>query len=94
MRRWQSHGTVFSTARTVRVGLAGSAIAFDPLLAGLVPGQWSEVSIPLACFGRIGAPLSAVRRVFEIDTAGALDLAISRVALGEAADKALSCDSG
>lgn len=78
-------------AGPVRVGLAGSAVAIDPLLAALVPGQWAQVSIPLACFSRLGAPLSAVRRVFELDSAGPLDLAISRVALGQAADTALDC---
>jgi hypothetical protein len=75
----------------VRVGLAGSAIVVDPLLSGLAPGKWTEVSIPLACFGQVGAPLSAVRRVFEVDAAGPLDLAISRVAMGRAADTALTC---
>jgi beta-glucosidase len=77
----------------VRVGVAGSSLALDPLLARLAPGEWAEVSIPLACFSRIGAPLSAVRRVFEIDTAGALDLAVSRVAVGPAATTALACES-
>lgn len=77
----------------VRVGLAGSAIAIDPLLASLAPGQWTQVSIPLACFGQVGAPLSAVRRVFEVDTAGPLDLSVSRVALGPAVARALECGS-
>lgn len=76
---------------TVRVGLAGSSVAMDPLLAGLVPGQWTEVSIALACFGRIGAPLSAVRRVFELDSSGPLDLSVARVALGESAETTLKC---
>lgn len=77
----------------VRLGVAGSSLAIDPLLAGLKPGEWTDVSIPLACFSRIGAPLSAVRRLFEIDTAGALDLAVSRVAFGPAVSTTLACDS-
>lgn len=77
----------------VRLGVAGSSLALDPLLARLTPGEWADVSIPLACFSRIGAPLSAVRRVFEIDTAAGLDLAVSRVAFGPAATTALDCDT-
>jgi beta-glucosidase len=78
-------------AGPVRIGVAGSALPLGPLLDRLPPGEWADVSIPLACFGRIGAPLSAVRRVFEIDTAAALDLAVSRVGFGPAAPIALDC---
>lgn len=75
----------------VRLGLAGSALPVEALLAGLPVGQWLEVAVPLDCFAQAGAPLSAVRRVFEIDTEGPMDLAISRVALGEAAGTVLTC---
>ncbi len=76
----------------VRLGLAGTALPLQALLASLPVGEWLEVSVPLACYARAGAPLSAVRRVFELDTEAALDLAVSRVALGTAAPHALSCD--
>jgi beta-glucosidase len=75
----------------VRVGLAGSSVPLGPTLAGLAPGTWTEVTIPLACFAQAGAPLSAVRRVFELDTEGPLDLAVSRVAFGPAAGTVLAC---
>ncbi|GAB3739647.1 exo 1,3/1,4-beta-D-glucan glucohydrolase [Silanimonas algicola] len=77
----------------VRVGVAGSSLVLDLLLASLTPGEWRDVSIPLACFSRMGAPLSAVRRMFEIDTAAPLDLSVSRVAFGPAAATALACPS-
>lgn len=77
----------------VMVGVAGSSVALNPALMTLNPGAWSEVSIPLACFGQIGAPLSAVRRVFEIDTAWSLDLAVSSVSFGTAVGAVLACDS-
>lgn len=78
-------------AGAVRVGLAGSSVQLGPTLAGLAPGAWTEVAIPLACFAQAGAPLSAVRRVLELDTEGPLDLAVSRVAFGAPAGTVLAC---
>jgi beta-glucosidase len=75
----------------VRVGVAGTALPFEPTLATLAVGSWVEVALPIECFADAGAPLGAARRLFEIDTEAALDLSISRVALGAASEHVLAC---
>lgn len=76
---------------TVRVALAGTPLVIDPLLAGLPAGEWVELGLPLDCYAKAGAPLGAVRRLFEMDTEGPLELSISRIALGRAQAHVLDC---
>lgn len=76
----------------VRVALAGTPLAADALLAELPVGEWVEIGLPLDCYARAGAPLGSVRRVFELDTEGPLELSVSRVALGLASGPTLTCE--
>lgn len=75
----------------VRIGIAGTSLPTGSLLADLKTGEWLEVGLPLACYAAAGAALGAVRRVFEIDTEGPLDLAVSRVELAPAPARVLDC---
>lgn len=75
----------------LRIALAGTPLNVDVLLQSLPTGEWVEIGLPLACYERAGAPIGSVRRVFELDTEGPLELAVSRVALGVADGPTLSC---
>lgn len=76
---------------SVRILLAGTPMSADALLDRLPIGTWVDVALPLNCYAEAGAPLSAVRRLFEIDAEGPLDLAVSRVALGQSSEHVLAC---
>jgi beta-glucosidase len=75
----------------VRIALAGTPLQAGALLRGLSPGEWVEIGLPLDCYARAGAPLGSLRRVFEVDTEGPLQLSVSRVALGVARGPTLDC---
>lgn len=60
-------------------------------LAGLKPGTWVTLGMPLKCFQQAGAQMDAVHAPFVIDSHGPLQLAVSRVELGSAADEVMAC---
>jgi beta-glucosidase len=62
-----------------------------PALAGAT--SWTRIAIPLACFARAGADLSRVTDVFRVSSKTALDLSVSRVALGTEAEQTVSCSA-
>lgn len=57
-------------------------IAIGPTLAKLPVGQWTRVGVPLKCLAAAGADVGKLDRPWSIGTAGAMTLAVSRVALG------------
>ncbi len=66
-------------------------VALDKTLSGLPTGKWLRVGVPLACFGRAGADLTRIDRVFELSAATALDFSVSRVALENVSDHQVEC---
>ncbi|WP_267313084.1 putative glycoside hydrolase [Xanthomonas cucurbitae] len=51
-------------------------------LAALTQGQWKVVGIPLKCFAKAGADVTKLTQVASIESGAALDLSVSKVALG------------
>lgn len=51
-------------------------------LAALPQGQWKVVGVPLKCFAGAGADVSRLTQLPTLQSAAALDLSISRIALG------------
>ncbi|KAB7766479.1 glycoside hydrolase family 3 protein [Xanthomonas maliensis] len=51
-------------------------------LAALPQGQWKVVGIPLKCFAVAGADMSKLTQVAGLESGTALDLAVSKIALG------------
>ncbi len=51
-------------------------------LAALPQGQWKVVGVPLKCFAAAGADVSKLVQVPTLESAAALDLSVSRIALG------------
>ncbi|MDR6842624.1 glycoside hydrolase family 3 protein [Pseudoxanthomonas sacheonensis] len=51
-------------------------------LAALPQGQWKVVGVPLKCFVKAGADVSKLTQVPVLESAAALDLSVSRIALG------------
>lgn len=67
------------------------AVRIDPALNQLPAGQWERLAIPLKCLARTGADMSRITTGISLRTAGTMDVAISRVALGTEADRSVSC---
>jgi beta-glucosidase len=57
-------------------------VAIGPTLATLPIGQWTRVGVPLKCLAAAGANIGTLDRPWSIITAGAMTVAVSRVALG------------
>jgi len=57
-------------------------VALSPTLAKLPAGQWTRVGVPLKCLAKAGADITKLDRPWSIGTAGAMTIAVSRVALG------------
>lgn len=57
-------------------------VALSPTLAKLSAGQWTRVGVPLKCLAKVGADITKLDRPWSIGTAGAMTIAVSRVALG------------
>ena len=53
---------------------------------------WRRVAVPLKCFGQSGADMKQIRTALSLRTAGTLDLAIQRVALGTETDQKVACN--
>lgn len=51
-------------------------------LAALPQGQWTVVGVPLKCFAKAGADVARLVQVPTLESAAALDLSVSRIALG------------
>ncbi len=66
-------------------------VALDKTLPELPTGKWVRVGVPLVCFGKAGADLTRIDRVFELSTATALDFSVSRVALETGSDHQVDC---
>ncbi|WP_226467761.1 glycoside hydrolase family 3 protein [Luteimonas panaciterrae] len=71
----------------------GARLPLRATLAALTPGQWTRVGIPLKCFADAGADLRRLDRPWSIETDTALELSVSRIALGTAdqAERIVSC---
>jgi beta-glucosidase len=80
----------------VDVGMAcgpecAGAVRIDSTLAQTPSGSWQRVAIPLKCFARSGADMARITTGVSLRTAGTLDVAISRIALGTEFDQAVQC---
>jgi beta-glucosidase len=55
--------------------------------------QWTTLGVPLKCFGAAGADLTKLTQPMRLETAGALQFSLSRVALGaiNEADHVFEC---
>ncbi|MET7141558.1 exo 1,3/1,4-beta-D-glucan glucohydrolase [Xanthomonas sp. PPL139] len=74
-----------------RIGVAcghdcGARVDLGKALAALPKGEWRTLGVPLKCFAAAGADLTRLERLPEIESDGALDLALSRIALGSSND--------
>jgi beta-glucosidase len=80
----------------VDVGMAcgpecGGVVRLDSALTQASVGQWRRVAIPLKCFASSGADMRKITRGLSLSTAGALDIAVSRIALSTEFDQAVTC---
>jgi beta-glucosidase len=66
-------------------------VQVDPALTRMSAGSWSRLVIPLKCFAKAGADMSRITTGVSVHTTGAMDLAISRIALGTEAAQSVSC---
>ena len=57
-------------------------VDLQPTVAALPQGQWTVVGVPLKCFGSRGGDVARLQQVAGLESAGALQLSVSRVALG------------
>ncbi|HEY5783106.1 MAG TPA: exo 1,3/1,4-beta-D-glucan glucohydrolase [Lysobacter sp.] len=67
------------------VGCGSGCRAMLPVrdaLAALPAGQWTTLGVPLKCFAQAGADTRKLDSVLQLETAGKLQLSISRVELG------------
>jgi beta-glucosidase len=67
----------------VRCGSGCEAkISLKPVFTAVPKGRWMRIGVPLKCFAQAGADLTKLDHVMWIESAAALDLSISRIALG------------
>jgi beta-glucosidase len=85
-----------SQAPTARVDMAmacgarcAGSVRLDQALAP--PGNWRRIAVPLKCFSQSGADMRQIRTALSLRTAGAMDIAVQRVALGTDADQRVAC---
>ncbi|MBS7456861.1 glycoside hydrolase family 3 protein [Coralloluteibacterium stylophorae] len=73
----------------------GGTVEMQPLLARMPAGTWTRIGVPLKCLVRAGLDVARVRVPMQLETAGPLDLALSRVALGTQgeAEQVLDCSA-
>jgi len=57
-----------------------------PTLGGIAEGEWQTIGVPLKCFATAGADLSKIERLPVLESSNALDLSVSRIALGTGND--------
>ena len=81
----------------VEVGMAcaeprcAGSVRLDSALSRVPAGSWQRVAIPLKCFANTGADMQRITTGVSMRTAGSLDVAISRVALGTESDHVVAC---
>jgi beta-glucosidase len=87
-----------SQAPTARVDMAmacgarcAGSVRLDQALAQAPPGNWRRIAVPLKCFSQSGADMQQIRTALSLRTAGAMDIAVQRVALGTDADQRVAC---
>ena len=66
-------------------------VQLDRAMAQSPANEWRRVAVPLKCFGQSGADMKQIRTALSLRTAGALDIAVQRVALGTEADQKVTC---
>ncbi len=71
-------------------GCTGS-VQLDQAIARAPAGEWRRVAVPLKCFGQSGADMKQIRTALSLRTAGSLDIAVQRAALGTDADQRVAC---
>ncbi|KQT32709.1 1,4-beta-D-glucan glucohydrolase [Sphingomonas sp. Leaf412] len=76
-----------ATARDATLACLGKGCTGGVPLPALTPGKWQTVGVPLHCLGIV----SAVESPFVLRSAGAMRVAVARVALGTAADTVARC---
>ena len=69
----------------------GGTVRVDHRTGEVPQGTWSRLAIPLKCFSNAGADMGKITTGFSVRTAGTLDMAISRVALGTESDAQVAC---
>ncbi|KAB7770655.1 1,4-beta-D-glucan glucohydrolase [Xanthomonas sp. LMG 12462] len=74
-----------------RIGVAcghdcGARLDLGKALTALPKGEWRTLGVPLKCFAVVGADLTRLERLPLIESDGALDLSLSRIALGSSND--------
>jgi beta-glucosidase len=69
----------------------GGTVRVDQALTQVPPDSWRRVAIPLKCFSNAGANMGKITTGLSVRTAGTLDMAISRVALGTESDTKVAC---
>ncbi len=60
-------------------------------LRSLPAATWTRIGVPLKCFAGAGAAVERLSSLFEWRASSALDISVSRIALGTDVDHALSC---
>jgi beta-glucosidase len=73
-------------------GCAGQ-LAITDNLRDIKAATWTRMGVPLKCFAQAGADMHKISALLEIDTAGELDLSVSRVALSTDYDVLVRCPS-
>jgi beta-glucosidase len=68
-------------------------VRMDQALAQIPVGNWRRIAVPLKCFSQSGADMQQIRTALSLRTAGAMDIAVQRVALGTDADQRVACTS-
>ncbi len=71
----------------------GATLALADTLAGLEPGRWTTLGVPLKCFQAAGADMSKVDTVLSLQAKGPRQLSLSKVSLGAQGDaeKVMAC---
>ena len=67
------------------------SVRLDQALTQPAASSWRTLAIPLKCFSQSGADMTQIRTALSLSTAGTLDVAIQRVALGTEADQKVAC---
>jgi beta-glucosidase len=71
----------------------GAKLPLTDTLAGLEPGRWTTLGIPLKCFAAAGADTSKLDTLLSLQAKGPAQLSLSKVALGAQGDaqKVMAC---
>ncbi len=76
------------------IGCANGQCPTDLPLTALdtaTPGEWVTYTVPLKCFARRGATMGMILAPFRLQTTGAGQISVSRVALASEPGQAISC---